>query len=182
MPRPSIKTVSDAPRPAGLPKPRAKPKTPPENKALAEAQKAVGEFEIQHRMLSEMKQDWEENFPEARLALDDIKRQEDVVMEAIKRAKPLVAQCKEAIGDFKIQRKYSKPHYDPVEVTRLVSELEDGLQIFEDMLKSGIVKVIDLESSAALAWFAQRPDYSEVFQSAFKPEEELTTAVSVPKV
>lgn len=189
MPRPSIKTpnISNDPKtlptkPNGLPKPRARPKPAPENTALSEAQAAVGEFEVQHRLLLEMKQDWGDNFPEARLALEDIKRQEDVVVDAIKRAKPLVAECKETIGDFKTQRKFSKPHYDPIAVTKLVTELEDGLAILDDMLKSGIVKVIDLESSAALAWFAQRPDYSEAFQSAFMPEEELTTAVTVPKI
>jgi len=185
MPRPTIKTggapQKEKPKPAGLPKPRAKPK-PDVNADLASAQRAVQEFETQHRMLVEMKQDWDNNFPEARLALEDIRRQEDMVQDAIKKAKPLVAKCKETVGDFKAQRKFSKPHYDPEEVTRLVTELENGLVIFEEMLDSGIVKVIDLDKDAALAWFAQRPDYSEAFNSAFKPEEEMTTAVTVPKV
>jgi len=186
MPRPTIKgsapkpAVITAPKPTGLPKPRAKPKE--EKPDLEAAQAAVQEFETQHRVLVEMRQDWNENFPEAKLALDDIKRQEDLVFDAINKAKPLVAKAKETVGDFKAQRKYSKPLYDPEEVTKLVRDLEEGLNIFSEMLDAGIIKVIDLDREPALAWFAQRPDYAKAFEPAFKEEQEMTTAVTVPKV
>lgn len=182
MPRPTIKGARPKPagKPTGLPKPRAKPKS--ENPALAKAQAAVQEFETQRRVLIEMKQDWDVNFPEAKLALDDIKRQEDVVVDSIKKAKPLVAKAKETVGDFKAQRKYSKPMYDPEEVTKLVRDLEEGLGIFEELLDAGVVRVIDLDKDAAVAWFAQRPQYAELFQPAFKEEQEMTTAVTVPKI
>ena len=182
MPRPSINTgkTSGKDKPAGLPKPRAKPKK--ENVHLEAARDAVQEFETQHRLLLEMRKDWLTNFPEARLAQEDILLQEDSVADAVKSAKPLVAKAKESVGDFIAKRKFSKPCYDPSVVTKLISELEDGLTILDEMMGDGIVKLIDLDKDAALAWFAQRPAYSEKFQDAFKEEKEMTTAVTVPKI
>jgi hypothetical protein len=188
MPRPRIVTGSTGStskvraqpkKPKGLPKPKpeAEAVTP-----LSKAKKAVEEYEVQRRMLEEMQRDWETNFPEALLAQRDILEQEDRVHDAIKLAKPLVAQAKESVGPFKAQRKFSKPHYDAEEVTRIVASHEKGLKIFKEMLDDGVVNTIDLDKHVVLPWVAQRPEYSKVLEPAFRDEEEMTTAVTVPKL
>ena len=167
-------------KPTGLPKPQSeKDKT---NTPLSQAKKAVQEYEVQRRVLDEMRKDWEENYPEALLAQRDVLEQEDRVHNAIKIAKPLVAAAKETVGDFKAQPKFSRPRYDATEVTKIVSSHKSGIEILREMLDDGVVKVIDLNGDHAIAWFAVRPEYSEVFQPAFREKEEMTTAVTVPKI
>lgn len=168
------------PAPKGLPKPIAAPQQ--ENPDVIAAKRAVENFELQHRLLAEMKEDWERNFPEASLAQKDILAQEDAVTSAIDKAKPLIAKVKQSIGEFKATRKWSKAHYDEEGVTRVLTSLENRLEVLDEMLSSGIVSTIGLNQTAALAWFAQRPQYSEAFQPAFKAEVETTTAVTVPKI
>lgn len=148
---------------------------------MDQAKQAVKEFEVQRRMLDDMRRDWEDNYPEASLARRDVLEQEDRVENAVKIAKPLVAAAKEDVGDFKAKRKFSSPKYDAAEVARIVAQHEAGLTILKEMLDDGVVKVIDLDKDHAIAWFAQRPSFSEVFQSAFREKEEMTTAVTVPK-
>jgi hypothetical protein len=172
---PQVATV-----PTGLPKPKTTPK--PEDAELAAASQAVEEFENQRRLLMEMKEDWENNYPEASLAQQEVLRQQDIVMSAIAKAKPLVAQAKKTIGDFVAQRKWSKPHYDETEVTQILTTLPNRLEVFEHMVDSGIIAAVSLQREAALSWFAQRPDLAEAFQSAFRDKEEQTCAVTVPKI
>jgi hypothetical protein len=179
-PKPAPEAPAAKPEPKGLPKPIAAPQRQ-EDPDVAAAKAAVENFEVQRRVLGEMKEDWEKNFPEANQARQDILRQEDVVMDAIAKAKPLIAKIKQSIGEFTAQRKYSKPRYDDEEVTKILASLENRLEVFDEMLSSGIVSAIGLNREAALAWFAQRPTYAEAFQPAFKDTEEQTCAVSVPK-
>jgi len=181
-PKPAPQAVAvPKPEPTGLPKPVAAPQRREDPDVVA-ARAAVENFELQRRMLVEMKEDWEKNFPEANIAKQEIMRQEDIVMEAVAKAKPLIAKIKQSIGDFKAQPKFSKARYDDEEVTRILATLENRLQVFDEMLTSGIVSAIGLNREAALAWFAQRPGYAEAFQPAFKDVEEMTCAVSVPKI
>lgn len=193
MPRPTIGLIRKAapkpipgtavakPGPSGLPKLSAAPQRQ-EDSDVAAAKAAVENFEVQRRVLGEMKEDWASNYPEANQAHQDVLRQEDLVMQAIADAKPLVAKIKQSIGDFAAQRKYSKPGYDEEEVTKILASLENRLEIFDEMLSSGIVSAIGLDREASLAWFAQRPKYAEAFQSAFRNAAELTCAVTVPKI
>lgn len=178
-PKPAV--PASKPEPTGLPKPIAAPQKQ-EDPNVAAAKAAVENFEIQRRVLSEMKEDWEKNFPEANVARQNIMKQEDLVTDAIAKAKPLIAKVKQSIGEFTAQRKFSKARYDDEEVTRILATLENRLQVFDEMLSSGIVTAVGLNREAALAWFAQRPAYAEAFQPAFKDVEEQTCAVSVPKV
>jgi hypothetical protein len=180
QPKPAAKPEPKKGPPAGLPKPRVQPKQ--EDPDIAAAKAAVENFEVQKRVLREMKEDWEQNFQEAHIARQDILRQEDIVVEAINGAKPLVAKIKQSIGDFIATRKYSKACYDEKEVTKILSTLENRLDVFNEMLDSGIVEVIGFSREATIAWFAQRPGYSEVFQAAFQDAAEMTCAVTVPKV
>jgi hypothetical protein len=166
--------------PVGLPKPKVHPK--PTDFSLLNAQTAVEEYEIQRRVLDEMREDWESNFPEASLARNSVLQQEDLVREAIAKAHALVAIAKKTVGDFVATPKWSKPHYDEAEVTRILSSLSNRLEVFEKMIDSGIVDAISLKKEAALAWFAQHPDLANSFQSAFKDREEKTCAVSTPKI
>jgi len=167
--------------PTGLPKPKVAPQKV-EDPALAEARVAVENYELQRRMLNEMREDWEKNYPEAYLARQDILRQEDLVTDAIAKAKPLIAAIKQTIGEFKATRKFKKAHYDEKEVTQILSSLENRLEVFEEMISSGIVDAIGLNREATIAWFAQRPGYAEAFHPAFKEEQEDTCAVTTPKL
>jgi len=181
MIRPSIRVAPKPVRePKGLPKPKSRVKEETPGHALAE--KAVEEFENQRRVLSEMKEDWAANFPEANEAYQDILRQEDVVMEALSAAKVLVAEIKTSIGEFKATRKFEKPHYDKKEVKNILASLENKVAILEDLFESGIVSSVEFDREASLAWFAQRPSYSEIFKPAFTEENEKSCAVSVPKI
>jgi hypothetical protein len=182
-PKPAPQAVAPAPKPEpkGLPKPIAAPQKQEDPDVVA-ARAAVENFEVQRRVLREMKEDWERNYPEANQARQDILRQEDLVTDAVAKAKPLIAKVKQSIGEFTAQRKFSKAHYDEEEVTKVLTTLENRLAIFDEMLSSGIVSGVGLNQAAALAWFAQRPDYAEAFQPAFKDEAEMTCAVSVPKI
>lgn len=180
QPKVAPKAAAPAPEPTGLPKPKVAQKV--EDPALAAAKAAVENFEIQKRVLIEMREDWEKNYPEANQARQDILRQEDLVVDAINKAKPLIASVKQTIGDFKATRKFKKAHWDEKEITQILSTLENRLDIFEEMLSSGIVEALSLNREATIAWFAQRPGYTEAFQPAFKEEQEDTCAVSVPKI
>ena len=185
MPRPSIKSASQPARanpkpPTGLPSPKSVTST--DSPVIAAAKSAVSEYEVQRRMLTEMSEEWEGNFPEANLARKDLLVQEDAVISSIKAAKPLVAAAGETVGDFLAQPKSQKAQYDEKEVTKLLGTFEDGPQIFMEMLDSGIIKVVSLERDAAIAWFAQHPAYAEAFQEAWIEEMSMTTSVTVPKL
>lgn len=179
QPKPPPAAPPPKAEPTGLPKPKVATKT--EDPAVALAKAAVENYENQKRMLTEMKEDWEKNFPEANVAQQEILRQEDIVSEAISKAKPLVAAVKQTIGDFKATRKFDRAHYDETEILQILSTLEQRLEIFEEMLQSGIIESLSMNRDATIAWFAQRPAFSEPFSPAFKEEKEATCAVSVPK-
>jgi hypothetical protein len=168
------------PRPAPAAQPA--PQAAPESKEVRAARRAVEAFTEQYQLLMQMRQDWEQNFPDAKLALDDVHHQEDAVQEAIKRAKPLVAAAKMTIGDFIAQRKWEKPHYDEEALTKILGELENGGEVFATLLQQGLVASVTLQKEAAVAWFAQHPEYEQVFKDAFRDEKEMTPAVTVPKV
>lgn len=180
---PSIPVTVEIPKsePAGLPKPKTYPQRS-EDPNIAAAKAAVENFENQKRMLDEMREDWEKNFPEASIARRDILQQEDLVVDAINTAKPLVAKAKQTIGDFKATRKFDKAHYDEKELTQILASFEDGLNVFDEMLKDGVIESLKINREAALAWFAQRPTYADAVQGAFKDEQEMTCAVTTPKI
>ena len=177
--RPPVKvaptqTLRPPPRRAGTPA-----QLSPE---LAAAKQAVEDFEKQYQLLQRMRLDWEAQFPEALEALNEVRQQEDIVENAIKRAKPLVATAHVTVGEFKAQRKWDAAHYDGEEITRILAQTPRADKIFLDMLTAGILEAVALNRDASLGWFAQHPDYATIFNKAFVEETETTTAVTVPKV
>lgn len=177
---PAAPSKDTKPEPTGLPKPVVPRQD--EDPDVAAARKAVEQFENERRVLHEMVADWVTNFPEAHLARQEILEQEDIVNAAIAKAKPLVAKAKQSIGDFTATRKYKNAHYDESEVMRILSSLENRLELINEMIDSGVVKALSLDTDATIAWFAQRPGYASTFQPAFKERAEQTCAVGVPKV
>jgi hypothetical protein len=153
-----------------------------ETKEVRAARVAVEEFTRHYALLVQMKKEWEQSFPEANDALLEIRQQEDLVQDAIKKAKPLVALAKMTIKDFIVQRKWEKPHYDDEELTRILSSLENCGDVFATLMQNGLITSVSLQKDAAIAWFAQNPEYGKVFESAFRDEKEMTPAVTVPKV
>lgn len=165
--------------PVGLPQPKAAPMEEPD---VALAKAAVDNFSNQRRMLLEMKEDWENNFPEARQAYQDILRQEDATKEALASAKALVAIAKKTVGEFIASRKFSKAHYDEEETTKILASLENRAAVIDEMMSCGVIDAIGLNRDVALAWFAQRPSYEKVFEPAFRDKQEMTCAVTTPKL
>jgi hypothetical protein len=171
--RPSLKTTNKVqPRPAA-------PKEKPEVQA---ARQAVVAFERQYSLLQQMRADWEQKFQKAKQALDVIKQQEDIVRDAINKAKPLVSEAGMTIGDFIAQKKWSTDHYDDDEVTRLLTTMDNGPEVLHFLLQEGVLKSVVLDKKAAVAWFAQHPDYADSFNPAFRKKQEMTTAVTVPSI
>ena len=187
MPRPTIKQGKTKPTSLPAPKlgkstPEPRSKEPEVDPDLQKARTAVNLFEQELATLRQMETDWRDNFPDAAEAVDDIKRQRDLVEDKLKKAKPLVAKAKVTVGDFKAQRKYKSAHYDETMITQMLASADDAGEVVEAFLEGGIVMGIALDRDATVAWFAQHPDFAERFNSAWKEEEEMTTAVTVPKI
>ena len=178
MPRPTIGRPSLKPTNKVQPRPAA-PKESPE---VHVARTAVAAFERQFSVLQQMRAEWDQKFPKAKQALDDVKHQEDIVVNAINKAKPLVAAAGMTIEDFIAQKKWSTDHYDDDAVTKLIASMDNGPDVLHALIQEGVLKTVVLEKKAAVAWFAQHPDYAEAFNSAFRKKEEMTTAVTVPPI
>ena len=171
--RPQVSpTARVQPRPAAV--------APKDSKEVAAARKAVEDYERQVTLLHHMEADWEQAFPEAHQGLEDVKRQEDLVVQTIKKAKPLIAAAKMSIGDFALERKWAKAHYDEEEIARILAKANPDIVM--SLLKEGVIAGLSLEREAAIAWFAQRPPFAKVVQPAFREEAEMTSAVTVPKL
>jgi hypothetical protein len=147
------------------------------------AEAAVITYEGERQLLEEMQEAFTQDFPDAHAALMAIKKQEDIVLEAINKAHPLVQAAKETIGDFKCTRKFAAASYDPVEVTKLLStDEEQRSSIVDALFEAGVVKKIELHKDAMTSFTAQHPDYAEYFQVAWKEKTEKTAAVTTPKL
>lgn len=175
--RPVIKT-NNTPAPQGLPKPEG---ATLEENARKRAEKLVGLFESQLSLLQQMRDEWGAKYPEAKEEFNHIQQQEDEVDDYCAKAKSAVAAAKVTIGDFRAKRKFSKAYYDPETVANISRRSSDVEQVLLMLIRDGVVDKINFNKEAALAWFAQRPAYSQMFHDAFRPEAEMTTAVSVPK-
>jgi len=189
MPRPSIKQGPKKKKPTSLPSPKLGKSGPPKPRSsetkvrpeVAKAKVAVRKFEEELAVFHKMRAAWSDDYPEAASALEDLKRQQDTVEEACKKAKPLVAKAKVDIGDFTAQRKYKSAHYDDEVIMQMMAAAEDAGVVMEAFLEGGIVTSIALDKDATTAWFAQHPEFAERFNSAWVEEVEMTTAVTVPK-
>jgi len=162
--RPKVKAIG--PKPVG---------------ALSAAQQAVEVFEAEYEELVNMRAQFEEEFPDASAFLECIKRQEDLVNDKIQNAIPLIREAKQNVGDFKCQLKRSKPRYDDAEFMKLVAQLDEGGEILMNLIEGGYITKVALDPSAA-AYFSQHPAEATHFQSAWKEAQDLTPAVTPPKI
>jgi hypothetical protein len=162
-------------------RPKKKSTLPKKVTAAAAAQEAVDEYEEERSLLLDMKASFRTDFPDANVALQNIMRQEDLVQDKIKAAIPLIRDARQDVGDFKCQIKRSTPNYDDKEFASLVTGLEEGGDVLIELLEEGYVKVLKLDPSVA-NYFAQHPQLAEHFKSAWRDAQELTPAVTAPKL
>jgi hypothetical protein len=191
---PKVRRAKGAAKPKGLPTkpPAGKPTVPAKAKKGAAkaaaktekevAEEAVQEFEGQHETLKQMRADWEETYSDAVEAQAEVLEQEDVVTSAIARAKPLVAAAKETIGPFKVTIKHSTAKYDETAVTDILKEQENAGEIVQEMLDAGVITSFNFDKNTVIAWIAKNPEYSELFQKAWRDRAPMTPAVTVPKI
>lgn len=150
------------------------------NNTQSIADAAVRKFEDELQLLKMMRRDFRDKYSKAAAFLDLIKQQEDVVIEAIKSAHPLVQKAKMTIGDFKCQRKFSKPCYDDSRGSEILQDHEEGHQFIYEMLQAGVLKVGF--KPEATQYIAAHPVLSDLLNEAFVAKKEKTAAVTVPKL
>ena len=168
-------------KPQGLPKKTIA--APKKGKATPKdaAASAVRDFEQKLEALSNMREEWTNNFPDAAQAQEDIKVQEDTVGDAIAVAKPLVALCEETVGGFKCTIKHSTAKYDDSQVFKILQAHENLAELVAGMITDGVISGIALDRKIATALIAKTPEYAELFQDAWKERKKLTPAITVPK-
>lgn len=145
------------------------------------AHEAVKRFEEMRSELDSMKDEFEERFPEAVVELRAIKELEDEIQEHIEKTKLLVRDAKETVGDFKLKRRYSKAGYDADSVLEIMRDTGDW-SLFPEMFEAGAIKSISLDQEGLALMFDSREDERDRYAAAWKEKEELTPAVTVPKI
>jgi hypothetical protein len=143
---------------------------------------AVRVFEQLHSVVINMRQDWEQKYPDAYADQGAIKQQEDLVTEAIKAAKIAVAEARETIGDFKCQNKKSTAGYEETEFTKILNSLENAGEVIAELVRSGVIENVVLDKKVCTAYMARNPQMAEAFKPAWQDSKELTPAVTVPKI
>lgn len=177
-----------------MPKPMIKKKTSKKvgkpaskkNTALREAEKMVEIYEEELATLEELKDNFALNFPDAVVALDEIKQQRDIVMDRISETHVAVQKAKTSVGPFICQRKFKAAGYDAEKFNHICSELEDG-EMLLDLLRRGVFKTIPdngtrKAAGAAVVVVSKDPELSEIFNDAWKEESEMTPSVKDPKI
>ena len=167
----------------GIRIPSTRPKTTPKkpqssNPELVKARDAVQVFELELTHLHTLREEWSANFPEAAEALEDIRRQEDEVAEALKNAKSCVAAAGTTVGEFKLTKKTKAEHYDGQAVTDIIHE-QNRPDIVMELISEGMAR-IELVKEAT-AWIARHQVIAEALESAWRERASLTPAIQVPK-
>jgi hypothetical protein len=163
----------------------------PEELTKEAAQVAVQEAEGMIEEVTQARTEWSETFPEANLALEDVRHLEDATGEAIMRAKPLVAATGTTISGFKCQRRFSKPRHDATKVLEVFVAAFEGAKNEEEeaniaaafmlLAQRGMIKDLKLDTDVARVILAQQPDLTNFLAEAWVDKTELTPSVSVPK-
>lgn len=161
--------------------PKKKIGIPKKVSALSAAQEAVRVYEEEVERLQEMKQEFKDQFPDADAFLQDIMRQEDLVQDKIKIAIPLIREAKQDVGDFKCQLKRSTPNYDPDQFMKLAMEIEEGGEIIMELIEQGYIKKLVLDPSVT-NYFVNHPDAADHFSDAWRDAQDLTPAITAPKL
>jgi hypothetical protein len=145
------------------------------------AEHAVVKYHTALELLENMQQAFKASYPDAYASYQNILSQLDVVQERLKEAHILVQAAKETTGEFKCTRKWKSEGYDPETFVTLLGRFDKAGQVMNEMVKLGIVQKVTLSNRAA-EFFANHPEYDAHFQAAWRDKEEMTAAVSVPKV
>jgi hypothetical protein len=164
------------------------------SKAEEEDKKAAAlaaneQFEKKRAALHKMRDAWEENYPEALEALDEIKHAEDEIQEILKEAKPLMsASGEKEIGEFKIQYPMTTPTYDGKRLLKILMKLKgetpkdkaDRLDLILDLFERGLITELGVDAKVA-GIVKDRPGM-KLLDPAWVASEPLTPRVSVPKI
>ena len=84
------------------------------------------------------------------------------------------------IGDFKCTKKFSQPHYDESDLTKILRDSPDGPSIVFQMLQDGVAS-LSLDKKEIAVWAARNPQVEKLIQPAWREKEPMKPAVSVPK-
>jgi hypothetical protein len=150
----------------------------PDNKQ--EAAQAVEQYKEKVAEYNQMVDQFESKYVEAIQELDNIRKIEDKIDELVTIAKSKVATAKETVGDFKCQRAFSTPKYDPM-LTASVLVRDNHADLLIDMFKNGVVSSMSFDQDVARLWMDKHPESTELLKEAWQDKTELTPRVSVPK-
>jgi len=148
-----------------------------------EAREFVDRFEAACAELSEMEGKFQEDYPEAALALESIKVQEDAVDKAMSDAKSKVAAAGETVGGFKCTPAFSQAGYDDKRLFEIVNAMSGVEQhkILQALLDASVLKGFKVDKPNSAAFAAVNPSLAEPLRSAWREKMPLTPRVSVPK-
>jgi polyhydroxyalkanoate synthesis regulator phasin len=163
--------------PSGLP-PVVQTEDTPKDKAV----RAVRVFEQLRGEVFQMKDAWEKKYPDANLDMVSIKQQEDLVQESIKKAKIAVAEAKETIGEFKCQIKKTTAGYNEEELTKILNQLENAGDVIAELIRAGVIENVVINKDSCTRYMARNPQMAIVFKPAWQDSQEMTPAITVPKM
>lgn len=149
---------------------------------IEEAQEYVARFEDMRGQLMAMREQFEEEYPEAQLALEAIKVQEDTVLNAIADAKAKVAAAGESVGDFKCTRAWAQAGYDDKKLSEIILDMPSPGKMVEQLIQAGVIKEFKVDKANSAAFAAANPKVADPLNKAWVERRELTPRVSVPKL
>lgn len=150
------------------------------------AEEAVQNFENLRSDLVSERDHFEEDYPEAHAQLQVINQIEDAVRDAIATAKSAVGLFGSTVGDFKVQQKTTKAHYEGNKLLEELANIEDDAEagrILKTLVEAGVVKEFKVDRDSANVFFPRHPDLETAFADAYDPGgKPMTPAVTVPKL
>jgi hypothetical protein len=158
-----------------------KKKDSPVDKAKA----AVKQFEKLRAELTEKQQSFEEEYPEANAALNEIKETEDACRAAIEKAKPLVREAGQTIGDFIYTPKSTSSGYLGDKLLEVLCGLDSESlgDTLKELYKTGMITALAVDKDVARVVKAAQPDVAELLEPAWdEGGAPLTAAITTPKL
>lgn len=148
-----------------------------------EAEEYVAKFDAACVELSDMQGSFEQDYPEAALALESIKVQEDAVEKAMSDAKAKVAAAGETVGDFKCTLAFSQAGYDDKVLYKVITRLDPEKQglLLRALLDAEVIKGIKVDKQNSGTFAATNPKLASPLKEAWREKTPLTPRVSVPK-
>jgi hypothetical protein len=161
---------------------KSKTHEPKNTKKLREAQEFVQRFEDERAELQAMKDQFEAEYPEAQLALEAIRVQEDTVSTAIDDAKAKVAAAGTTVGDFRCTRAWAQAGYDDKKLSEIILDMREPGKMIELLIKAGVITEFKVDKASSAAFAASNPKIAEPLNKAWLDRRELTPRVTVPKL